>query len=179
MARLKNSLTFQHSGPEFRAGQGQDFFYYSFSEMQPLVYLTSFAPSLSSQHRSILRCLSEEFSTYRAHPQRSALLFHHLSTPPLRAPLPRGTESPTAWWPLAGRSGCRDSLVAPASISIDTAAGPAVNPGGVCAESHQVAPGLRRDGGTLMSPGLLTASGTGRWLRLSHRRFRGSAPQSN
>lgn len=107
MARLKNSLTFQHSGPEFRAGQGQDFFCYSFSEMQPLVYLTSFAPSLSSQHRSILRCLSEEFSTYRAHPQRSALLFHHLSTPPLRAPLPRGTESPTAWWPLAGRSGCR------------------------------------------------------------------------
>lgn len=72
-----------------------------------------------------------------------------------------------------------DSLVAPASISIDTAAGPAVNPGGVCAESHRVAPGLRRDGGTLMSPGLLTASGTGRWLRLSHCRFRGSAPQSN
>lgn len=60
--------------------------------------------------------------------------------------------------------------MASASVSIDTAAGPAINPGRICAESHQVAPGLKRDEGTLMSPGLLISSITGRWLR-----FRGGA----
>lgn len=83
------------------------YYYYSFSEIQPLVYFIFFALSLSSQHKSILRCLSKDFLTYKrtstelsasfaspehthrsllsfcitwAHPQCSALLLHHLST---------------------------------------------------------------------------------------------------
>lgn len=65
--------------------------------------------------------------------------------------------------------------MASASVSIDTAAGPAINPGGICTESHQVAPEGWRD------PDVPRAADQQRHREVAQAesQFRGSASRSN